>query len=176
MTEKFWSQVDIRSKGECWPWRGAMTARGYGRVMIGGIRRMAHCWALEFATGEKQGGRCALHSCDNPNCVNPHHLRWGSQLENIQDRVDRGRNGAAFGQANGSCKLTDMQVISIRNDGRFVRDIANDYGVSQSLISAIKCQKIWRHLDGMASVKDGKTSLPNVFAQPKKQERQVLKR
>lgn len=34
---------------------------------------------------------CALHSCDNPSCCNPEHLRWGSNLNNAQDREAHGR-------------------------------------------------------------------------------------
>lgn len=46
---------------------------------------------LELVTGEESDGRFALHSCDNPPCVNPAHLRWGSHADNMTDAADRGR-------------------------------------------------------------------------------------
>lgn len=35
--------------------------------------------------------RYALHSCDNPRCVNPSHLRWGTAADNTNDAVTRKR-------------------------------------------------------------------------------------
>lgn len=36
-------------------------------------------------------GMYVLHSCDNGYCVNPSHLREGTQLENCQDKELRDR-------------------------------------------------------------------------------------
>ena len=45
----------------------------------------------EEAHGPIPDGLLVLHSCDNPSCVNPDHLRVGTQAENIQDRDAKGR-------------------------------------------------------------------------------------
>ena len=56
-------------------------------------------------------GKIILHSCDNPSCVNPNHLRVGTWGENMQDRSDRMRNvGGKHGQ-----KLTKEQIDFIIN-------------------------------------------------------------
>jgi len=33
-----------------------------------------------------------MHLCDNPACINVEHLKLGTQLENIQDRDNKGRH------------------------------------------------------------------------------------
>src|SRR5574343_498304 len=38
-----------------------------------------------------------LHSCDNPTCINPNHLRIGTAKDNAQDREKRGRHGSTDG-------------------------------------------------------------------------------
>ena len=176
MQERFWQQVEQRGPDECWLWLGSRTRLGYGRIMLSGQRRMAHRWALEFATGDSGEGRFSLHSCDNPRCVNPAHLRRGTQLENIEDRVARGRNGAAFGESNGSAKLTTPQVLAIRADSRTTRVLAAEYGVTPPAISAIKRRAIWSHVNGMEAEQGGKASVPAMQRQPKEQAGQVPKR
>lgn len=74
-----------------------------------------------------------LHSCDNPNCVNPKHLVQGSQSENMQDMHRRWRH-------NGK-KLSQEQCTQIRAYPKFRgvgKHLAQLYGVSPALISLIR--------------------------------------
>ena len=83
-----------------------------------------------------------LHSCHNPSCVNPEHLRWGTQAENMQDckQADRIRN------QHGRPKLTDDQVREVRR--RYVRgtglynrgnrrELAAEFGVAPRTINHV---------------------------------------
>jgi hypothetical protein len=88
---------------DCWIWTGAKR-RGYGVITIQGETYLAHriMAVLERPEMEEtlltkrkaKGYRTdyVLHSCDNPSCVNPAHLRLGDASENSRDMVDRGRS------------------------------------------------------------------------------------
>lgn len=98
MLERFWLRVDRRGSDECWPWTGAQSKAGYG--MLGLPRNMRRgtksVQATHIALGIAGVRRpsvhaMALHSCDNPCCVNPAHLRWGDHADNAEDAVDRRR-------------------------------------------------------------------------------------
>lgn len=68
---------------------------GYARVKVNGKQTKAHRLAYCQANGVSLGdiaGRVVRHSCDNPRCVNGDHLLLGSQADNIQDMMDRGRH------------------------------------------------------------------------------------
>ncbi len=93
--ERFWPKVDRRSPDECWPWLGTHADRGYGRFGLSDPRRNvpAHRLAGELYYGETMSPELnALHSCDNPPCCNPHHIRPGTQAENMADAIARGRH------------------------------------------------------------------------------------
>lgn len=78
--------------GECWLWTRGATAAGYGHFKISGIYLYAHRASYEARVGLIPDGLFVLHSCDTPACVNPDHLRVGTAQENVQDRIDRGRD------------------------------------------------------------------------------------
>lgn len=80
----------------CWEWVGnANTRTGRAYFKLNGRNRIAARVSYEIFKGEIPRGFCVLHTCDNNKCVNPEHLYIGSQLDNIRDRVDRGRDGHA---------------------------------------------------------------------------------
>lgn len=85
------------------------------------------------------------HTCDNPRCINPHHLVGGTQIDNVRDCKERGREGDCrnFGMTNGRCVVTPEIIDSIRR--RYVRGSRTDglpalsrcYGVSISQVARI---------------------------------------
>lgn len=88
--ENFWRYVDRRLSG-CWEWLGRRNKQGYGLFKVGSQHFRAHRYAYQLAHGEIPDGKMILHSCDNPPCCNPDHLRPGTALENANDVALRGR-------------------------------------------------------------------------------------
>lgn len=91
LEERFWAKVQ-KTDG-CWLWT-AGTRSGYGTLRSGGKRGpmiQAHRLSWELANGPMPQGAHILHSCDNKLCVNPAHLRPGTQADNTQDAIERGR-------------------------------------------------------------------------------------
>lgn len=73
------------------------TTAGYGcsRINIGGGSYVmyAHRVAFEQMFGLSAEGKVVMHTCDNPSCVNPFHLRLGSHGDNARDMANKGRHG-----------------------------------------------------------------------------------
>lgn len=79
--------------GGCWWWCGAISSTGHGRATIVG-RRQVGSHVLAWVAAHRRlvpAGLVVRHLCDEPSCVRPEHLDIGTQLENIDDRVSRGR-------------------------------------------------------------------------------------
>jgi len=91
--ERFWRMVDKRGPDECWPWLGSIgTKMGYGLLNVEGRSISAHRFSFLLYYGEIPGGAHILHTCDNPPCVNPTHLRSGTNADNVADKVSRKRH------------------------------------------------------------------------------------
>lgn len=88
--QRFWMKVE---KGpECWLWKGATISTGYGVMRVSGKPVYAHRFSYELHKGTVPTGLSVLHSCTaNRACVNPDHLRAGSQSENVREAVDQKR-------------------------------------------------------------------------------------
>lgn len=126
----------------CIEWRGSKDRDGYGQIN----GRRAHRAAYELINGPIPDGMVVLHSCDNPSCINPKHMKIGTQRDNVHDMLNKGRRHSSKGARNSSAKLSEKDVLAIRNDPRILRDIAKDYGISISLASQIRLRQAWSHL------------------------------
>ena len=84
------NRVDIVYSG-CWEWKLRRTSKGYGMTHRSGINIRAHRYSYEAWNGPIPKGALILHSCDNPPCCNPEHLRAGTAQENRDDAIARGR-------------------------------------------------------------------------------------
>lgn len=142
---RFWSRVSVSDRFSCWEWRCARDSKGYGMTTMCGFHRV-HRLAYESFNGPIPAGLIVRHKCDNPPCCNPDHLELGTQLDNVADRVARGRNGSAKRSANGRAKLTEEQVAFIRaNRGKLLqRELGAMFGVAQAVVSMIQLNKTWR--------------------------------
>lgn len=143
--QRFWEKV---LKGDdCWKWTSAIGSRGYGIFWKDPISRsvFAHRYSYELHNGVIPEGMVVMHSCDNPKCVNPSHLSFGSIRDNALDAMFKGR--LAFGQRNGGGrKLTELQVREIWDSRERIgcKKAADIYGVSSQTIKAIRRGKIWK--------------------------------
>lgn len=116
---------------------------GYACIHYEGVSH-ASAVALILDGQPRPEGLESLHSCDNPPCVNPAHLRWGTHAENMAEAAARGR--MARGSKNGQAKLSEAQVYAIRSDRRSGSAIGREYGVAARTVSQIKRRKAWAHL------------------------------
>ena len=146
--EMFAESVEVDEPDKCWLWTGnvSTTKLPYGRLNTGCKSYAAHRLSYEFLNGPIPNDALVLHHCDNARCVNPHHLYAGDYKQNAIDRSVRKPNSYAVGSRAAQAKLTDDQVISIRQDGRSCYALAKQYGVSPGLISMVKNRKVWKHL------------------------------
>jgi hypothetical protein len=143
--EIFWSQVD--KSGECWIWCGCLNKSGYGRPSIDDKPKYAHRVAWELTYGPIPDGLVVRHQCDNPRCVRPEHLLLGTHLDNVQDRVNRGRNS---NHNPGAAKLTEQQVRDMRAEyttsSASAATLGRKYGISVRAAYNIVHGKTWKHL------------------------------
>lgn len=89
-TLSFWSKVGPGALWECWEWQGPRVY-GYGTVKYQGKTHRAHRLAWELAFGPIPRSLVMMHLCNNPACVNPNHLRPGTQQENLAYASELGR-------------------------------------------------------------------------------------
>jgi hypothetical protein len=114
----FWSKVLVTSNPDkCWLWHvDGHLPGGYPQYVVKEIGKPSRAWranrfAFTLFYGHEPKG-ILLHSCDNPRCVNPHHLSEGTHADNMADCIAKGRNakGSDFPHA----RLTEEQVKEIR--------------------------------------------------------------
>lgn len=154
LVDKRWQkpiQYRITEKG-CWEVVShAKQTDGYHVIRRAWINKKIitiHRYSYLIHKGEIAPNLVVMHSCDNRSCCNPDHLSLGTIADNMADMYAKGRNvpPRTRGSKHGNAKLTEEQVLSIREDTRKQADIAKEYGIHYSLVSLIKSRRKWAHL------------------------------
>ncbi len=126
--QRFWAKVDkkgpiqdhVPQLGCCWTWVGSANELGYGHMQKGrrGAGRIRATWASCLIHGNPvPKGLNALHRCDNPRCVNPDHIFHGTHMQNVHDKIDKGR--AKMGIPK--CGPWHPNAVLTEDDVRFIR-------------------------------------------------------
>ena len=136
-----------RKQSGCWEWTHCKLADGYGTFNHAGRTFRGHRVSYELHKGAIAKGLFVCHSCDNPSCVNPDHLFLGTNLENIQDMVKKGRSYDRRGIKNPKAKINEQVVKFVRHSDKSAYAIARAYKVDASTIEAIRRGETWSHVE-----------------------------
>lgn len=160
--DRFWRHVDKTST--CWNYTGNRDKDGYGILRQGfGISKCkAHRFSFRLANGDFDERLWVLHSCDNPSCVNPDHLFLGTNIDNVNDMVVKGRvmkgdrhhrklhpEKYPRGERWPTSKLTADKALKIKqllSSGATLRSLGRVFGVSKQTIAGIRDGRLWSHI------------------------------
>ena len=95
--------------------------------------------------GQIPNGAELMHSCDNPLCINPNHLRPGTHAENIAEAYAKGRKSVAQGPSHPRFVLTPEQATEAINSTETGAAIAARLGVSKSTICRLRSGATWKN-------------------------------
>lgn len=122
--ERFWALADRRGEDDCWLWqggRGGSKKFEYGifRIATEGKTYGAHRFAYALANGEIPPGMEIDHTCHQPLCVNPAHLRLSTRKQNKENcKGAHGRSGirGVYQMSNGrwrACVVHNKKYIHL---------------------------------------------------------------
>jgi len=118
--KRFLAIFDTIKKGSgCWLWPKS-APNSYGRFHVEGkgsykASRIAYYLFVEKSLLPSD---LVLHSCDNPPCVRPFHLRKGTHKQNQQDCVVKGRKRVAVGDRHWSRRHPELVASGARHGTR----------------------------------------------------------
>lgn len=136
---RFWAKVD--QSGRHWIWTAQTVTGGYGRFTIYPRKYLAHRVAFVIASGCIPDGLDILHECDIPGCCNPQCLRPGTDRDNVNDKIARGR--VKVGQQTRRAKLDGIAVYHIRHSHESLRVLGQRFGVDSKTIHAARTGRTW---------------------------------
>lgn len=143
--ERFWLKVDRANKKSCWEWAASKSNQGYGHIRSKNpvVKGLAHRLSYFIHYGNFDAKCDVLHKCDNPSCVNPHHLFLGSHQDNMKDAAKKERFKS---------KLTAesaREIVRLVESGVRQYLVAKQFGITQSTLWSILKGRTWSHATGI---------------------------
>lgn len=153
---RLFAKARVGSPTECWPWIAQLREGAYPDVGLTREERerfqhrsksmVVSRYLLTTLRGRLGRGVVAMHTCDDPRCVNPNHIVAGSPAENAQDASRKGR----LRDVPRRTRWTRDQVLDIRSrylSGESVREIAESIGAQPRHVRAAARARSYRHVE-----------------------------
>ena len=149
--------VRLSPKDKCIEWRHAKNSNGYPMLTTEGKQVLVtrYIKAMTDNIPMPDSSVQCRHTCDNPSCINPEHLLWGTPKQNSQDALDRDRT--ARGQRLPQAKLTDLEVLEARLlflESESLLAVTTKYGLGNNAAKQMLLGKTYSHVHGAVSEKD----------------------
>lgn len=147
--ERFW--IKVNKTQDCWEWTASKSPKGYGKFRMNSMDYRSHILSLWSH----------LNECDNPSCVNPDHLWYGTAFDNMRDAYNKGRLDYALaqlnngrprkGESNGNSKITESQAIEIlkvkKETGKGPKGLQEMFpNLTCRTIQELIYNQTWKHL------------------------------
>lgn len=150
------SRIEKIPESGCWIFMGALHDSGYGICGIEGTKvDRVHRITYRHFIGEIPKGLFVLHRCDVRACCNPHHLFIGTNQDNVNDMIAKGRNSKPprnlhdIGSNRYNAKMDESKVLEARkmyDSGVIAYKLSKIFGVSAATMNKICKRQTWRHL------------------------------
>ena len=140
---------EIRSVYSRRPLVGGVDKDGYRRLVLctggGRIYRRVSALVCEAFHGPRQPGHVVRHIDGTRTNNAAANLEWGTQKENIADKVAHGT--AQIGVKHPKAKLNDDAVRAIRASSEPYKVLATRYGVKPVTIGFVRARRLWAHVE-----------------------------
>jgi hypothetical protein len=134
----------------CWYCSAGGEESRYGTIWFKHQNIGNHVASYLVHKGSIPNGMLVCHTCDYKRCIAPDHLFLGSNQDNTDDMIRKGRKDRRVGSLNTRAILTEDQVREIKyfleHAGMTQQAIADYFGVSRVIISQINTGKRWVHV------------------------------
>jgi HNH endonuclease len=119
---------------DCWQWLGQLTEEGYAIKTVNGQKTSAARWMWSMLFGSPPKAMKVIHTCANPACVNPAHMRLGSQADAV-------RSGA--GTTLSPADVAEIKRAKADRNINTTRILSERYGITQTHVRLIWKEGAW---------------------------------
>lgn len=148
LEDRFHKKYILDDPTGCWLWTGSCQGDGYATIQDGNKNILATRLSYTLHVGPVAPNEKICHTCDIPNCVNPHHLFLGTDQLNATDKMLKGRNA----HVGGVSTLTIKDVLTIRQSKDSNAKLAAAFGLTTRSIKNIKTRKTFAHISDTGEV------------------------